>query len=144
VSEDSFVAHRSLLFTVAYDMLGSCADAEDVGAGDLAAVGSLGRSRALRGPGPPGVPCPDRDPALPEPILTSPDVAEDIELAESVSIAMLTVLETLLPTDSSRGNVMGRGRSRALNAHDGVILAPAAAELAGLPVRLTGHPPACA
>ena len=28
--EDPFVAHRSLLFTVAYEMLGSAADAEDV------------------------------------------------------------------------------------------------------------------
>ena len=27
---DPFVAHRSLLFTVAYEMLGSTADAEDV------------------------------------------------------------------------------------------------------------------
>src|SRR5690606_41357077 len=36
---------------------------------------------------------------LPEPILTSPDVADDVELAESVSIAMLTVLETLGPTE---------------------------------------------
>jgi predicted transcriptional regulator len=36
---------------------------------------------------------------LPEPLLTSPDVAEDIELAESVSIAMLTVLETLGPAE---------------------------------------------
>jgi hypothetical protein len=36
---------------------------------------------------------------LPEPLLTSPDVAEDVELAESVSIAMLTVLETLTPTE---------------------------------------------
>src|SRR6201991_4577002 len=36
---------------------------------------------------------------LPEPLLTSPDVAEDVELAESVSIAMLTVLETLAPTE---------------------------------------------
>lgn len=35
---------------------------------------------------------------LPEPLLTSPDVAEDVELADSVSIAMLAVLETLLPT----------------------------------------------
>jgi RNA polymerase sigma-70 factor (ECF subfamily) len=35
---------------------------------------------------------------LPEPLLTTPDVAEDVELAESVSIAMLTVLETLTPT----------------------------------------------
>ena len=36
---------------------------------------------------------------LPEPLLTSPDVAEDVELAESVSIAMLTVLETLEATE---------------------------------------------
>src|ERR1700754_4555167 len=36
---------------------------------------------------------------LPEPLLTSPDVAEDVELAESVSIAMLTVLETLAPVE---------------------------------------------
>src|ERR671911_3203778 len=36
---------------------------------------------------------------LPEPLLTGPDVAEDVELAESVSIAMLTVLETLGPTE---------------------------------------------
>jgi ketosteroid isomerase-like protein len=36
---------------------------------------------------------------LPEPLLTTPDVAEDVELAESVSIAMLTVLETLGPAE---------------------------------------------
>src|SRR5262245_56678414 len=36
---------------------------------------------------------------LPEPLLTSPDVAEDAELAENVSIAMLTVLETLAPAE---------------------------------------------
>jgi len=36
---------------------------------------------------------------LPEPLLTTPDVAEDVELAESVSIAMLIVLETLGPTE---------------------------------------------
>ncbi|HZF56960.1 MAG TPA: sigma-70 family RNA polymerase sigma factor [Rubrobacter sp.] len=36
---------------------------------------------------------------LPEPLLTSPDVAEDVEFAESVSIAMLTVLETLGPAE---------------------------------------------
>jgi RNA polymerase sigma-70 factor (ECF subfamily) len=33
-------------------------------------------------------------PWLPEPLLTAPDVAEDAELADSVSIAMLLVLET--------------------------------------------------
>ena len=36
---------------------------------------------------------------LPEPLLTSPDVAEDVEFAENVSIAMLTVLETLGPAE---------------------------------------------
>jgi RNA polymerase sigma-70 factor (ECF subfamily) len=36
---------------------------------------------------------------LPEPVLTSPDVADDFEFAESVSIAMLAVLETLLPAE---------------------------------------------
>jgi ketosteroid isomerase-like protein len=36
---------------------------------------------------------------LPEPLLTGPDVTEDVELAESLSIAMLAVLETLRPTE---------------------------------------------
>jgi RNA polymerase sigma-70 factor (ECF subfamily) len=36
---------------------------------------------------------------LPEPLLTGPDVAEDAELAVNVSIAMLTVLETLGPAE---------------------------------------------
>src|SRR5262249_26180850 len=36
---------------------------------------------------------------LPEPLMTNADVAADIELAENVSIAMLTVLETLLPAE---------------------------------------------
>jgi DNA-directed RNA polymerase specialized sigma24 family protein len=30
MTDDPFVAHRSLLFTVGYEMLGSAADAEDV------------------------------------------------------------------------------------------------------------------
>ena len=30
MTDDAFVTHRSLLFTVAYEMLGSAADAEDV------------------------------------------------------------------------------------------------------------------
>jgi len=38
-------------------------------------------------------------PWLPEPLLTAPDVAEDIELADSVSMAMLLVLETLTPNE---------------------------------------------
>ncbi len=36
---------------------------------------------------------------LPEPLLTTPDVADDVELADSVSLAMLTVLETLGPAE---------------------------------------------
>ena len=38
-------------------------------------------------------------PWLPEPMLTTPDVAEDVELAESVSMALMLVLETLSPTE---------------------------------------------
>ncbi len=113
--EDPFAAHRSLLFTVAYEMLGSAADAEDVLQESWLRWAGADRSQV-------------RDPRaylirvvtrqalnrlrtlsrsredyvgewLPEPLLTSPDVAEDVELAESVSIAMLTVLETLAPTE---------------------------------------------
>jgi len=117
MSVDPFVDHRSLLFTVAYEMLGSAADAEDVvqETGDLAAVGG---GRPVGGAGPARVPVRSvtrqslnrlrtlsrrREEYvgewLPEPLLTSPDVAEDVELAEGVSIAMLTVLETLTPTE---------------------------------------------
>src|SRR5215813_13932161 len=118
MSDEPFVTHRSLLFTVAYEMLGSAADAEDVvqetwlrwaGIGDAArdevrdpraylvrvvTRQALNRLRTLAR---------QREDYvgewLPEPLLTSPDVAEDVELAESVSIAMLTVLETLGPTE---------------------------------------------
>jgi RNA polymerase sigma-70 factor (ECF subfamily) len=115
MSGDPFVTHRSLLFTVAYEMLGSAADAEDVvqetwlrWAGvDQAGVRdpraylvrivtrqALNRLRTLSR---------QREQYigewLPEPLLTSPDVAEDVELAENVSIAMLTVLETLGPAE---------------------------------------------
>jgi RNA polymerase sigma-70 factor (ECF subfamily) len=38
-------------------------------------------------------------PWLPEPVLTGRDVAEDVALAESVSMAMLVVLETLSPLE---------------------------------------------
>ncbi|MFF0372170.1 MULTISPECIES: sigma-70 family RNA polymerase sigma factor [unclassified Micromonospora] len=118
MSEDPFVAHRSLLFTVAYEMLGSVADAEDVVQETWLRWAALVDAER----------CEVRDPRaylvrivtrlclnrlrtlarqreeyvgewLPEPVLTSPDVAEDVELAESVSIAMLAVLETLLPTE---------------------------------------------
>ncbi|WP_425543933.1 RNA polymerase sigma factor SigJ [Streptomyces crystallinus] len=38
-------------------------------------------------------------PWLPEPLLTSPDIASEAELADSVSTAMLVVLETLSPVE---------------------------------------------
>jgi RNA polymerase sigma-70 factor, ECF subfamily len=112
---EAFLAHRNLLFTVAYEMLGSAADAEDVlqetwlrWAGvDLGAVRdfrpylvrittrqALARLRALGRRRESYV-----GPWLPEPLLTAPDVAEDVELAESVSMAMLLVLETLTPAE---------------------------------------------
>ncbi len=112
---EAFLAHRNLLFTVAYEMLGSAADAEDVlqetwlrWAGvDLETVRdqraylvqittrqALGRLRTLGRRKESYV-----GPWLPEPLLTTPDVAEDIELADSVSMAMLLVLETLTPTE---------------------------------------------
>ncbi|MER8086298.1 RNA polymerase sigma-70 factor [Streptomyces sp. NPDC094048] len=112
---EAFVAHRNLLFTVAYEMLGSAADAEDIlqetwlrwAEVDHATVRepraflvrittrqALTRLRTLRRRKESYV-----GPWLPEPLLTAPDVAEDIELADSVSIAMLLVLETLAPTE---------------------------------------------
>jgi RNA polymerase sigma-70 factor (TIGR02957 family) len=115
VIDDPFVAHRSLLFTVAYAMLGSAADAEDVVqeawlrwvtvdqgavrdprayAVTIVTRKALDRLRALAR---------QREEYvgewLPEPLLTTPDVADDVELAESVSMAMLTVLETLAPVE---------------------------------------------
>ena len=115
MSDDPFVTHRSLLFTVAYELLGSAADAEDVvqetwlrwarvDKGEiedprayLARIvtrQSLNRLRTVKRRREEYV-----GEWLPEPLLTSPDVAEDVEFAESVSIAMLTVLETLKPAE---------------------------------------------
>ncbi|MGW6916703.1 RNA polymerase sigma-70 factor [Kitasatospora sp. NPDC054939] len=112
---EAFVAHRNLLFTVAYELLGSAADAEDVlqetwlrwVAADREPVDdqraylvrittrqALNRLRTVQ----------RRKEAyvgqwLPEPLLTAPDVAQDVVLAESVSMAMMLVLETLSPTE---------------------------------------------
>ena len=112
---ETFVAHRNLLFTVAYEMLGSAADAEDVlqetwlrwvgvdldtienqraylvritTRQALTRLRTLGRRKESY-----------VGPWLPEPLLTAPDVADDVELADSVSMAMLLVLETLAPTE---------------------------------------------
>jgi RNA polymerase sigma-70 factor (TIGR02957 family) len=112
---EAFVAHRNLLFTVAYEMLGSAADAEDVlqetwlrwanvdretvrdqraylvqitTRQALTRLRTLGRRKESY-----------VGSWLPEPLLTAPDVAEDVELADSVSMAMMLVMETLAPTE---------------------------------------------
>ncbi|WP_432073886.1 RNA polymerase sigma-70 factor [Streptomyces wuyuanensis] len=112
---EAFLAHRNLLFTVAYEVLGSAADAEDVlqetwlqwvkaDRGEvrdqrallvrITTRQALNRLRTLKRRKEAYV-----GPWLPEPLLTAPDVAEDVELAESVSMALMLVLETLSPTE---------------------------------------------
>ncbi|MFL6159501.1 MAG: RNA polymerase sigma-70 factor [Marmoricola sp.] len=113
--EQHFAEHRGLLFTVAYEMLGSAADAEDVLQESwlrcsqvlwaevrdpraylvrVVTRQSLNRLRTLQR---------QRETYvgtwLPEPLVTAPDVADDVELADSVSFAMLVVLETLTPLE---------------------------------------------
>ncbi|MBW8481346.1 RNA polymerase sigma-70 factor [Actinomadura parmotrematis] len=111
----AFGAHRGLLFSVAYRILGTAADAEDAvqdawlrwSAADRADVAepkaylvrivtnvALDRLKSARVRRETYV-----GPWLPEPMLTVPDAAEGSELAESVSMAMLVVLETLSPLE---------------------------------------------
>jgi RNA polymerase sigma factor (sigma-70 family) len=115
VTEDPFLIHRGLLFTVAYEMLGSATDAEDVvqetwlrwadvdraGVRDSRAYlvrmvtrQALNRLRSVTRRREDYV-----GEWLPEPLLTGPDMADDAVLAENVSIALLTVLETLGPVE---------------------------------------------
>src|SRR5207247_4434604 len=115
MSEDACARHRGLRFTVADEMLGAAAEAEDVvqetwlrwADVDHAVVRdpraylvrivtrqALNRLRSLARRREDYV-----GEWLPEPLLTSPDVGDDVELAESVSMAMLTVLETLGPAE---------------------------------------------
>jgi RNA polymerase sigma-70 factor (ECF subfamily) len=110
-----FDEHRDLLVSVAYRVLGSVTDAEDavqeawlrwsgVDHSEVAdpraylvrvttrlAIDRLRRAKARRefyvGPW------------LPEPILTRHDPAEETVMAESISMAMLVVLETLSPLE---------------------------------------------
>jgi RNA polymerase sigma-70 factor (TIGR02957 family) len=115
MSDDPFVNHRSLLFTVAYEMLGSAADAEDVVQETWVRWADVDEAE-VRDPRAYLVRIATRQALnrlrtvarrreeyvgqwLPEPLLTVPDVAQDVELAESVSIAMLTVLESLGPVE---------------------------------------------
>jgi RNA polymerase sigma-70 factor, ECF subfamily len=110
-----FGEHRDLLVGVAYRVLGSVTDAEDavqeawlrwskVDPAEVAnpraflvrvttrlAIDRLRRAKARRES--------YVGPWLPEPMLTGHDVAEEVELAESVSMAMLVMLETLSPLE---------------------------------------------
>jgi len=115
VTGDPFLTHRSLLFTVAYEMLGAAADAEDVVQETWLRWADVDQAE-VRDPRAYLVRIVTRQALnrlrsvsrrredyigewLPEPLVTRPDVAEDVELAENVSIAMLTVLETLGPAE---------------------------------------------
>ncbi|MFI0924469.1 RNA polymerase sigma-70 factor [Streptomyces sp. NPDC021012] len=110
-----FTAHRRLLFGTAYRMLGSVADAEDV-----LQDAWLTWSRTRRGPVANARAYLVRTvtnlslnrltsahatresyvgPWLPEPLLTAPDLVEGAELADSVSTALLVVLESLSPVE---------------------------------------------
>jgi RNA polymerase sigma-70 factor (TIGR02957 family) len=110
-----FEEQRGLLISVAYRVLGSMTDADDVvqeawlrwsnvdhsGVSDpraflvrvttRLAIDRLRRAKARRGS--------YVGPWLPEPVLTGHDLAEDAALADSVSMAMLVVLETLSPLE---------------------------------------------
>ncbi|AJT69328.1 RNA polymerase sigma-70 factor [Streptomyces chattanoogensis] len=115
MAEDAFTEHRPLLFTIAYEMLGSATDAEDVlqesylrwRTVDPATVQhpraylvrivtrqGLNHLRAAKARREEYV-----GTWLPEPIRTAPEVSDDAILAESVSMAMMLVLETLNPTE---------------------------------------------
>ena len=110
-----FDEHQGLLISVAYRVLGSVTDAEDavqetwlrwsgvdhsavedpraflVRVTTRLAIDRLRRAKARRES--------YVGPWLPEPILTRQDLAEDVAMAESVSMAMLVVLETLSPLE---------------------------------------------
>ncbi|WP_030909446.1 RNA polymerase sigma factor SigJ [Streptosporangium amethystogenes] len=110
-----FEKNRKLLFKVAYRVLGSVADAEDVvqeswlrwsrvdhsrvsdpqsfliQVSTRLALDRLRRAKASREA--------YVGPWLPEPLPTGPEIGEGAETADSVSMAMLVVLETLSPLE---------------------------------------------
>ena len=101
MTEDPFVAHRSLLFTVAYEMLGSAADAEDVLQESWLRWADVDHSRVSEphpgsSRGKHSTRCERLSRRreeyvgewLPEPLLTSPTSPRTFVLAESVSMAM--------------------------------------------------------
>ena len=112
---DPFLSDRPLLFTLAYEILGTVSEAEDAvqdgwerwNGVDKATVDNPRayatrivarvalnrlRSAARRKESYVG-------PWLPEPLLTSPDVADDVVRTDSLSMAMLVVLESLSPLE---------------------------------------------
>lgn len=112
---DPFAEHRRLLFATAYQMLGTVTDAEDilqdawikwhevdhdsvrhpkaylVRTVTNLALNRLTSARVARET--------YVGPWLPEPLLTAADAAGETEMADTVSTAMLVVLETLNPTE---------------------------------------------
>ena len=115
VGVDTFSQHRDVLFAIAYRMLGSVSDAQDAvqdawlrwAATDHTTVRqpraylirtisrlALDRLRSATSRREVYV-----GPWLPEPLATDPDVAEEVAQADSVSMALLVVLETLSPLE---------------------------------------------
>ncbi|MFC8722584.1 RNA polymerase sigma-70 factor [Kitasatospora sp. NPDC057198] len=111
----AFQRYRTLLFSVAYRILGSAADAEDAvqdawlkwSAADRSQVAdpraylsrivsnlAMERLRSTRHQRETYV-----GPWLPEPVLTGPDTADGVAAADTVSTALLVVLETLSPLE---------------------------------------------
>jgi RNA polymerase sigma factor (sigma-70 family) len=114
-----FVDHRGLLFSIVYNMLGSVADTEDVlqetwlawvartqaASGELitsprAYLVRIAVNRALARQASISRRREDyTGPWLPEPLITEDQAGDSAERAESVSIALLVVLETLTPLE---------------------------------------------
>jgi RNA polymerase sigma-70 factor (TIGR02957 family) len=130
MSSDVFIEHRPLLFSVAYRMTGSVADAEDI-VQDAWLRWSATDASVVRAPVPYLVKTVTNlalngltsararretyvGPWLPEPLLTSPDATEETEMAEAVSLAMLVVLSRLSPLERVvfvLGDVFGYGHA---------------------------------
>ncbi|TMR99912.1 RNA polymerase sigma factor SigJ [Nonomuraea basaltis] len=110
-----FADHRELLFSIVYNMLGSVADTEDVlqetwlswASRDpgqiehpraylvrIAVNQALAQQTALRRRRETYV-----GPWLPEPLVTSGDAADPVVRSDSLSLALLVVLETLTPLE---------------------------------------------